>query len=254
MKLYIDTADIESIKKYKGHYDGITTNPVILAKSGIFDPLLNKDRILELCEYSDCVSVMVTNNKNRDGLIKEALAIAEVSSKIYVKIPATKLGLSVLPFLRDIKTNLTCVTNPIQVLYGKRFGVNIISLFTGHVETNTGASVKSFINNCVSYVENAMLLGAGMNCVQDINDCFEFGCDIVTVKPELFEKMLDNRLTDKINEDFLYERKNIIDYRKQSGSTSWYHNFTGTGVQMPDTQEQSILYEVDAKGTEEEKV
>ena len=34
MEIYLDTANLEAIEKYKGLVDGVTTNPLIMAKEG----------------------------------------------------------------------------------------------------------------------------------------------------------------------------------------------------------------------------
>jgi transaldolase len=99
MKIFLDTADIESIKRAfdTGLIDGITTNPSkILGTGKKFHEILQ-----EICKIvKGPVSAEAVAVKAED-IVKEAIPIAGLAPNIVIKVPMTPEGLKASRMLRD---------------------------------------------------------------------------------------------------------------------------------------------------------
>ncbi len=110
MKIFLDTANIEAIKKWSttGIIDGVTTNPSHLSKEGV-DP---KKRVLEICSLlpEGEISVEVTE-KDPQAVYKQAKNIAQLAENVLVKIPCHKDYYSIIKQLVDegVRINSTLV-------------------------------------------------------------------------------------------------------------------------------------------------
>ncbi|CAG0943457.1 partial Transaldolase, partial [Candidatus Brocadiaceae bacterium] len=85
MKIFIDTANIDEIKKANewGVIDGVTTNPTLVAKEGKdFKSLINE--ILGIIDGPISVEVISTDS---EGMVKEAVEMSNWSKNVVVKIP-----------------------------------------------------------------------------------------------------------------------------------------------------------------------
>ena len=86
MKIFLDTANIESIQKWAqtGLIDGVTTNPTHLSKEGN-NPT---EQVLTICDLlpSGVISVEVTETLP-ENVYLQARKIATLSNNIAVKIP-----------------------------------------------------------------------------------------------------------------------------------------------------------------------
>jgi len=91
MKIFIDSADINEIKSLNdtGLIDGVTTNPSLIAKSG----LNFIDAIEQICKIVDGpVSAEVTAT-DADTMILEGKKLSKIASNVVIKVPLTVDGL-----------------------------------------------------------------------------------------------------------------------------------------------------------------
>ena len=116
MEIYIDTAEIDAIKKYwdMGIIDGVTTNPTLIARSGrVFNEV-----VAEIAEIvKGPISVEAVSN-TAEELVEESKKLAEYGEHIVIKIPMTAAGLKATKELTKlgIKTNVTLIFSPNQAL------------------------------------------------------------------------------------------------------------------------------------------
>src|SRR3989338_4222879 len=91
MKFFIDTANIQEIKKANewGLVDGVTTNPSLVSREGRDF----KDLIKEICSIVDGPISAEAISLDADGMIKEARELIKIHKNIVVKIPMTLEGL-----------------------------------------------------------------------------------------------------------------------------------------------------------------
>ena len=91
MKIFLDTANIASIKLYNdmGLVDGITTNPSLLAKEG-GDPQKTMEEIVRIVKGDVSLEVVATDT---DGMIEEGRRLRKYGKNVVVKCPLTPEGL-----------------------------------------------------------------------------------------------------------------------------------------------------------------
>src|SRR5262245_11034326 len=116
MKIFIDSANLEEIKAAAamGLVDGVTTNPSLVAKSGMkFEDLLHR-----ICEVIDGPISAEVLALDAQGMIKEGRALVKIHKNIVVKVPLTNDGLvATKTFSQEgIKTNVTLCFSPLQAM------------------------------------------------------------------------------------------------------------------------------------------
>ena len=122
MKFFIDTANVEEIKKANdmGIICGVTTNPSLIAKEGRDFREVIKE-ITSIVDGAISGEVKATT-VNAEDMIKEAREIAAIHPNMVVKIPMTAEGLKAVKVLskEGIKTNVTLIFNPTQALFAAK--------------------------------------------------------------------------------------------------------------------------------------
>ena len=91
MKFFIDTANVEEIRKAweLGVIDGVTTNPSLIAKEG-------KDPVALLKQICAVVNGPVSAeavSMNADEMVREARSLSKIHKNIVIKIPMMAEGL-----------------------------------------------------------------------------------------------------------------------------------------------------------------
>lgn len=89
MKLFIDIANLEEIKKSNalGVLDGVTTNPTLLAKEKQ-EPF---NQLKKICnEVSGPVSAEVTSLETKE-MVSQAKELAKIAPNIVIKIPCASV-------------------------------------------------------------------------------------------------------------------------------------------------------------------
>src|SRR5512137_1733529 len=135
MHLYLDTADIDQIRKgvKLGVISGVTTNPSLVSKAGWSD---YKSAVQEICSIvKGPVSVEVLSQEAK-AMVKEARTMAKWSEHVIIKIPVCDAGLEALSALskENIKVNLTLCFSLNQALLGALAGASYVSPFVGRLD------------------------------------------------------------------------------------------------------------------------
>jgi len=117
MKIFLDTANLESIKKYNdmGLLDGITTNPSLLSKEG-GDPQKTMEEITRIIKGDVSLEVVATDY---EGMMEEGRRLRKYGNNVVVKCPMTAEGIPV---------NVTLVFSPNQALLAAKSGAKYIVL------------------------------------------------------------------------------------------------------------------------------
>jgi len=213
MKIYLDSCDVDLIKKYKdlGFIDGVTTNPSIIAKSGKDFKKVIKE-ICDVIDTSISVEVLSTDYQN---MLKEAEEFSKIAPQITIKLPITEDGLRACKALseRAFKTNMTLCFSPLQALLAAKAGATYVSPFIGRLD-DMGRDGIDLISDICSIYENypdisTQILAASIRHPIHIIQVAKLGVDVVTLPPKLIEMMINNPLTDKGIEIFLNDWNNI---------------------------------------------
>ena len=134
MKIFLDTANLDEIRKYNdmGLVDGITTNPSLLAKEG-GDPQKIMEEISEIIKGDVSLEVISTDY---DGMMEEGKKLREYGDHVVVKCPMTGEGLKACKSLTEqgIPVNVTLVFSPNQALLAAKAGAKYVSPFIGRLD------------------------------------------------------------------------------------------------------------------------
>ena len=201
MKIFLDTADTEIIKKHfaTGLIDGVTTNPTLIRKSGR-DP---EEVYQELADEGirDISMEVVGDSKT---MTSEGLRLAAKFQEVAtIKVPCSPDGLLTCAHLsRDgIKVNVTLIFDAAQAILAAKAGATYVSPFVGRLDDNSvnGLDVIKDISEYLSKAldqnsDSYLLLLRG---VKAVSTSFALGAQVVTMPPSVFEKMYNHVLTDK---------------------------------------------------------
>jgi transaldolase len=206
MKIFLDTANFESIQKYLelGIVDGITTNPSLLFKENS-DPIDAMKKIVKLVDGPVSLEVVATDFEE---IMDESLKLSSYGDNVVVKIPMTADGLRSVNLLtkKNIKTNVTLVFSANQALLASKAGATYVSPFIGRLDDigHDGLSLISDIVQIFSgYDFSTQVLVASIRHPIHVIESAKLGADVVTLPPEILQKMIHHTLTDKGLDIFL---------------------------------------------------
>jgi len=212
MKIFLDTANVESIEKYGelGVVDGITTNPTLLSKEK-GNPIKTMKKIVEIMKGPVSLEVVATNF---DKMMEESLKLAKYGENVVVKIPMTMDGLKVVHALtkKDIKTNVTLIFSANQALLAAKAGATYVSPFIGRLDdigTEGLNLVSEIVQIFASYDISTQLLVASVRHPLHVIEAAKMGADVVTLPPDILDKMIRHPLTDKGLDSFLSDWKKL---------------------------------------------
>jgi len=211
MKFFIDSVDIQAIKKFtlSGMVDGVTTNPSIIAKSGKDF----KEVIREICEIvPGPVSAEVTATEAK-LMVEEGLILSKIAKNVTIKVPLTWDGLKACRTLRndDVLVNVTLCFSASQALLAAKAGATFISPFVGRLD-DIGLNGMDLISDiCEIYTNypnlNTEILVASIRNTNHVIDAAKIGADVVTLPPNVLKQLISHPLTDNGLKAFLDDWK-----------------------------------------------
>ena len=134
MKIFIDTADVEEIKRLNdiGIIDGVTTNPSLIAKEG-----RNFEQVVkEITEIVDGPISAEAVSLDAEGMIKEGKELSKIHKNIIIKVPMTSEGIKAVKVLEaeGIKCNVTLTFSANQAILAAKAGASFVSPFVGRLD------------------------------------------------------------------------------------------------------------------------
>jgi len=206
MKFFIDTANVEEIKKAweLGVIDGVTTNPSLLAKEGK-EPL---SVLKKICEIVDGPVSAEAVSLNFDEMVKEAFELSKIHPNIVIKIPMTEEGLKAVKKLSQegIKTNVTLVFSPTQALLAAKAGATYVSPFVGRLDdiSHFGMDLVRDIQIIFeNYAFDTEVIVASIRNPLHVLEAARIGADIATIPYSVIKQLIKHPLTDIGIERFL---------------------------------------------------
>ncbi len=212
MKFFIDTANLEQIKKgvEMGMVDGVTTNPTLISREK-GEP---KEIFKAICEIVDGPVSAEAVSLNWEGMVKEGRELAKIHSNIVVKIPMTKDGLKAVKQLAEegIRTNVTLIFSPIQALLAARAGASFVSPFVGRLDdiASEGMQLVEQIQQIFeNYGITTEIIVASIRHTMHVVETAMIGADIATIPFKVIEQMMKHPLTDKGIDSFLKDWEKV---------------------------------------------
>ncbi|MSV33142.1 MAG: fructose-6-phosphate aldolase [Nitrosarchaeum sp.] len=214
MKIFLDTANLESIRKFNdmGLLDGITTNPSLMSKED-GNP---KDIMAEITKIiKGDVSLEVVSTEY-SGMIEEGKRLRQYGKNVVVKVPMTPDGLKACKHLTSegIPVNVTLIFSPNQALLAAKSGAKYVSPFIGRLDDigkdgmNLIKDIKKIFDNYKDDFQTQILVASIRHPIHVI-DAAKIGAHVVTLPPAVLDKMLQHPLTDIGLENFLSDWKKL---------------------------------------------
>ena len=203
MKFFIDTANVEDIKKANdmGVICGVTTNPSLIAKEG-------RDFNQVIAEIASIVDGPISGEVKATtvdaaGMIAEGKEIAKIHPNMLVKIPMTVEGLKATKALsaEGIKVNVTLIFSANQALLAAKAGAAFVSPFLGRLDDVSQPGIdliESISAIFANYPDiDTEIIAASVRNPIHVTDCALAGADIATVPYGVIEQMTKHPLTDQ---------------------------------------------------------
>ena len=199
MKIFIDTADVEAIRRAKamGFVSGVTTNPSLIAAEG-------KDFHTVIKEIASIVDGPVSAevlSETAEEMIAEGQVLAGLDPHVVVKIPMTGEGMKAVSALSDmgIRSNVTLIFSAGQALLAARAGASYVSPFVGRID-DIGWDGVELIRTIADIFRlhkiKTEIIAASVRKPQHVAQCALAGADIATVPYQVLMDTLKHPLTD----------------------------------------------------------
>lgn len=206
MNIFIDSANLEEIKTAAAwcFIDGVTTNPSLVAKEGGSLAEIAKT----ICTYIDGPISVEALNTTTDEIIKEGMEISQWHKNIVIKVPCTLYGIAAAKELekRGVKTNVTLVFSPNQVLLAAKAGASFISPFVGRLD-DAGHDGLGMIAESLeilrAYNFPSKIIVASIRSPLTVQRAAQMGAHIATVPYKILIQLVSHPLTDAGVQKFL---------------------------------------------------
>ncbi|MEH7283878.1 fructose-6-phosphate aldolase [Priestia megaterium] len=220
MKFFIDTANLDDIKKaYKvGVLSGVTTNPSLVAKEGVkFEDRI--EEILKTVPEVESVSAEVTpDTVTADDMIAQAEELIKINGgdkNITIKLPMTIAGLEATRYLakKGVKTNVTLIFTVNQALLAARAGATYVSPFLGRLDDISEDGVQLVAKIAELFrIQNidSQIIAASVRHPDHVTRVALAGAHIATIPYSVIEQLVKHPLTEQGIEKFAADWKNAV--------------------------------------------
>ncbi len=206
MKLFVDTANTEEIRKANdlGVICGVTTNPSLIAREG----LEFKSVIKEITEIVDGPISAEVISLEAPKMVEEALELVKIHKNIVIKLPMTEEGLKATKQLtaKGIKTNVTLIFSAAQALLAARAGATYVSPFLGRLD-DVGTEGMQLVRDIAEIFDihgiETEIIAASVRSPLHVVDAAKAGAHIATVPYNVIIQMTKHPLTDNGIQRFL---------------------------------------------------
>lgn len=196
MKILVDHADINAIKKMYEYYpvDGVTTNPSILNKAG-----RNPYEVLtEIREFIGKEAELHSQviSKEATGMIKEAYKMREIlGENTFIKVPVVPEGLKAIKALASEGINVTgtAIYNQMQGFLAGKAGAKYVAPYVNRID-NLGSNGIQVAKDIHDMLKNAGLeteiLAASFKNSQQVLELAKYGVGASTIAPDVIEGLI----------------------------------------------------------------
>jgi len=220
MEIFIDSASVIEIQKWldMGVVDGVTTNPSIMYKDGVYDAEAGAKEIAALINPRS-LSVEVTTN-DLGEMLTQAQSFASWAPNIVIKIPQiTQDGVPCYGVINQlesegIRVNATVAMSLGQVILAAKAGATYISIFAGRV-ADEGGNAPEVIRKSVDWIErwkyDSKIIVGSIRSVGDVLSAATAGAHIITIPPQFLTKMVDHKYTRETVRQFVSDAQKALE-------------------------------------------
>ncbi|MCP3164646.1 fructose-6-phosphate aldolase [Myxococcus qinghaiensis] len=217
MKFFIDSADVEEIRKAHamGCVDGVTTNPSLLAKVGRG----LEETIREICSIVDGPISAEAVSLEADALIAEGRTLAKIHDNVVVKIPMGVEGVKAVKALtaEGIRTNVTLIFSANQALLCAKAGATYVSPFVGRLDDISQDGME-LISNILEIYQNydfdTQVLVASVRNPVHVLQSARMGAHVATLPYSVITQLANHPLTDAGIKKFLADWEKVPKAKK----------------------------------------
>jgi transaldolase len=228
VKIFIDSANVKEIEKWMnyGIADGVTTNPSIMFKDGLYNIEEGVKKIAKLIDPLP-LSAEVTTNDIKE-MIEQAKWLASLAHNVVVKIPVeNEFGVPCFGVISQleksgIKVNATAILSFGQIMLAAKAGATYVSLFAGRIDDEGGNSTE-VIADTVEWLESwdfkSRLIIGSIRSVGDVINAALAGAHIITVPPQQLDKMADHKYSRETVKQFIADAQSALKMMGKSKTT-----------------------------------
>jgi transaldolase len=226
MEIFIDSANTGEIEKWMkmGIADGVTTNPSIMYKDGVYDMEKGAKKIAALINPRP-LSVEVTTN-DLDEMLAQAKKFAGWAPNIVIKIPQINQdGVPCYGVISElekngIKVNATVALSFGQVVLAAKAGATYISIFIGRV-ADEGGNAPELIARAREWLDDwnykSKIIVGSIRAVIDIQEAAVAGAHVITIPPDFLTRMADHKYTRETVRQFINDAQRSLQMMKKGG-------------------------------------
>ncbi len=215
MKIFLDSANIEDVKKAydMGAISGVTTNPTIISREGQkFEDLL--DQITEIMTDGPVFAEVLAVES--DGMIAEGMDLWNKyqDKNIVVKIPAIPEGFKAVKALsaKGVRVCVTVVYSAVQALLAANAGAMYVAPFVGRMDDigenglNLAAEIREIFD---AQGIDTKIIAASVRHPVHVTELAKMGVDIATMPFKVIQQMATNPNTAKAVDGFLKDWEKV---------------------------------------------
>ncbi len=217
MKLLIDSADVEKIKKISEYFiiDGVTTNPTLLSKAGR-PPYEVISEIRDILGPEKEIHVQVIS-KMAEDMVSEAKHIAgKIGGNLLIKIPAVPEGFKAMKLLleSDIRITATAVFSPAQALFSANGRAAYVAPYVNRLDqmgydgVELAETIQDLFDNNDYETE---VLAASFHSTRQVMELATYGIGAATLSPEMYGQLASNITASDAVDKF------VADFEKLTG-------------------------------------
>jgi transaldolase len=204
MQIFIDSANENDIRYLlkQGIVDGVTTNPTIMFKDGVYDVEKGAKRLASLIGERP-FSVEVTSNDHEE-MLAQARVFSTWGPNIVIKIPVVnEFGDSSLDVINaltgeGVAVNATAILSFNQAILAAKAGAAYVSIFAGRIAdegNDPGVTIRNVRRWLDEWNYSAKIIVGSVRTAMDIQNAALSGAHVITVPPPFFAKMIDHKYT-----------------------------------------------------------
>lgn len=197
IELYLDTADLEQVARFSAclPLKGVTTNPSIVAASGIglrqllaeLSDILGKDARF----HAQVVS------QDIDDMVAEAEGIMALPYDMIVKVPATERGLTAIKLMKcqNIPVLATAIYSAQQGFMAALCGADYLAPYVNRIDTLAGdgiGAVADLQNLLNDYQLESKILAASFKSSHQALAIMKLGVGAITLPVDVVGQMLEH--------------------------------------------------------------
>ena len=212
MKFFIDTANIEEIKKatQMGFADGVTTNPTLVARENGKPEEIYR----AICELVDGPVCVEANSSSFEEIVRESRELARIHKNIVIKIPITGEGLRAVKTLEaeNIRTNVTLVFSPMQALLAAKAGASFVCPFVGRLDDVSHGGmelIEQILQIYINYEFATQVIVASIRNPLHVLESALLGAHIATIPFKVIDQLIKHPLTEIGIQNFLQDWEKV---------------------------------------------